>query len=72
MQQAEPETCEQCQRPKYSEADLERWRNEVAEITKSGGDPIKHNPEWARALCWTKREYPCGCRPIGEEGRRGT
>lgn len=57
------ETCEQCLRPKYTAADLERWRDEVSQITKSGGDPLKHNPEWARALCWTKRGYLCGCRP---------
>lgn len=58
------ELCAQCERPKYTEADLERWRDEVAELTKLGGEPLKHNPEWARALCWTKREHTCICKPV--------
>jgi len=64
VQQAETETCEQCQRPKHTAADLERWRSEVAQVTALGGDPLKHNPEWARALCWTKRESKCICKPV--------
>lgn len=63
MQQANAEPCEQCLRPKYTEAELERWRTEVAEITALGGDPLKHNPEWARALCWTKHDSKCICKP---------
>jgi hypothetical protein len=50
-------------RPKYSDADLERWRTEVAEFTRLGGDGEKYNPEWARAICWTKRDVKCGCKP---------
>jgi hypothetical protein len=57
------ETCTVCLKTKHTDADLERWRKEVGEITRLGGDPLKHNPEWARALCWTKRESTCICKP---------
>lgn len=58
------ETCETCLKPKYSDEDLERWREEVDKITRLGGDPLKHNPAWARAMCWTKRELKCICKPV--------
>ena len=57
------ESCDVCLRPKYSPADLRRWEYEVAEITKLGGEPLKHNPEWARAICWTNRSYRCVGKP---------
>lgn len=59
----QPEICAECLRPKYTAAQLERWRTEVAELTRLGGDAEKHNPDWARGICWTKREHQCICKP---------
>lgn len=67
MQPSEVETCAQCLRPKFTQADLERWRSEVAAVTRLGGDAVKHNPEWARALCWTRREFNCISKPASTE-----
>lgn len=46
-----------CGRPKYTEADLQRWRDGLArgEADAEG----YYNPEWARALCWTRPGVVC-------------
>jgi hypothetical protein len=56
-----------CGRPRSTAEDLAKWNLELEQHRESGGDDKTFNPEWAKAMCWTKAEYAdrCGMKPLG-------
>jgi hypothetical protein len=55
--------CE-CGRPKCTGPDFERWETEMAQWLSAAHEEKAFNPEWAKAICWTKPDFYCLMRPL--------
>jgi hypothetical protein len=48
---------------------MARWMNETNKLT--GDEYRRHNPEWARAICWSMHDVACNMRPLTKEPTDG-